>query len=108
MQSFIVHVKTVDIYKEIGQDVETRFDTSNYKLDRPFPRRKRKRVIELIKDELGGKVMKESVGLAATNHEDNKAKGTKKCDIKRKLKFEDYKNCLEAAQIENEKNHLKK
>ena len=30
-----------------------------------------------------------------------KAKGTKKCVIKRKLKFEDYKNCLEAAQIEN-------
>ena len=38
--------------------------------------------------------------------EDKKAKGTKKCVIKRKLKFEDYKNCLEAAQIENKINHL--
>ena len=37
-----------------------------------------------------------------------KAKGTKKCVIKRKLKFQDYKNCLEAAQIENEINHLGK
>ena len=30
-----------------------------------------------------------------------KAKDTKKCVIKRKLKYKDYKNCLEAAQIEN-------
>ena len=37
-----------------------------------------------------------------------KAKGTKKCVMKRKLKFEDYKNCLEAAQIENKINHLEK
>ena len=37
-----------------------------------------------------------------------KAKGTKKCVIKRKLKFEDYKNCLEAAQIENIINHLER
>ena len=31
-----------------------------------------------------------------------KAKGTKKCVIKRKLKFENYKNCLEATQLEND------
>ena len=37
-----------------------------------------------------------------------KAKDTKKCVIKRKLKFKNYKNFLEAAQIENEINHLKK
>ena len=37
-----------------------------------------------------------------------KAKGTKKCVIKRKLKFENYKNCLEATQLENKINHLKK
>ena len=38
-----------------------------------------------------------------------KTKSTKKCVIKRKLKFEDFKNCLEAAQIENKlTNHLKK
>ena len=30
--SFIVHVKTDDIYKDIAEDVETRFDTSNFKL----------------------------------------------------------------------------
>ena len=37
---------------------------------------------------------------------DKKAKGTKKCVVKRKLKFEDYKHCLEASQIENKINHL--
>ena len=30
--SFIVHVKTEDIYKDIAEDVETRFDTSNFEL----------------------------------------------------------------------------
>ena len=39
--SFIVHVKTNDIYKDIAEDVETRFDTSNYKLDRPLPKWKK-------------------------------------------------------------------
>ena len=39
--------------------------------------------------------------LKDNNNEDKKAKGTKKCVIKRKLKFQDYKNCLEAAQTEN-------
>ena len=40
--------------------------------------------------------------------EDKNVKGTKKCAIKRKLKFEDYKNCLEAIQLENEINLLEK
>ena len=42
------------------------------------------------------------------NDEDKKVKGTKKCVIKRKRKFLAYKNCLEAAPIENKKNHLEK
>ena len=53
------------------------------------------------------KVMKEFAGLRAKtyshlkdNNEDKKSKGTKKCVIKRKLKFQDYKRCEEAAQIE--------
>ena len=39
--SFIVFVKTDDIYKDISEDVETRFDTSNYELDRPLPKGKK-------------------------------------------------------------------
>ena len=37
-----------------------------------------------------------------------KAKSTKKCVIKRKPKFQDYKNCLETVQLENKINHLQK
>ena len=69
-----------------------------------------------MKSELGGKIMKEFVGLREktysylkdNNNKDKKAKGTKKCVIERKLKFEDYKNCLEPAEIENKINHLEK
>ena len=59
-------------------------------------------------DELDGKVTQEFVGLWDNNNEDKKAKRTKKCVIKRKLKFENYKNCLKAAQIKNTINHLEK
>ena len=57
--------------------------------------------------------MKEFIRLRANTYsylKDNndKNKGTKKCVIKRKLKLEDYKNCLEAAQIENKINYLEK
>ena len=36
--SFVVYIKTNDIYKDIAKDVETRFNTSNYELDRPLPK----------------------------------------------------------------------
>ena len=42
------------------------------------------------------------------NIEDKKTKDTKKCVIKRELKFEDYKNCLEVTQLENKINYLEK
>ena len=59
---FIVNIKTNDIYKDIAEDAETRFDTSNYELDRPLPKGKNKEVIGLMKDELGGKIMTKFVG----------------------------------------------
>ena len=103
--SFIVYIKTEDIYKDIAEDVETRFDTSNYELDRPLPKGKNKKVIGLMKDELGGKIMTKFVGLRAKTYscliddgsENKQAKDTIKCVIKTKLKFENYKNCLEAT-----------
>ena len=39
--SFIVYIKADDIYKAIAENVETRFDTSNYELDRPLPKGKK-------------------------------------------------------------------
>ena len=41
--SFIIHVKADDIYNEIAEDIEIRFDTSNYELDRPLPEGKNKK-----------------------------------------------------------------
>ena len=47
--------KTNDIYKDISEDVETRFETSNYELDEPLPKGKNEKIIGLMKDEWGGK-----------------------------------------------------
>ena len=113
--SFIVHIKTDHIHKDIAEDDETTFDTSNYELDRPLPNGKNKYVIGLRKDDLCGKIMKKFVAQRAKTYsciiddasEDKKAKGTKECVIK-KLKSENYKNCLEANQPENKTNHLEK
>ena len=56
--SFIVHIKTNDIYKDIAEDVETRFDILNYELERLLPKGKKKKLITFMKDELGGKIVK--------------------------------------------------
>ena len=40
--------------------------------------------------------------------EDKKAKDTNECVIKRKVKLENYKNCLGATQLENKVNYLEK
>ena len=107
--SFIVYIKTDVIYKDIAENVETRFDASNYKLDRPLPKEKNKRVIGLNKDELGGKIRTQFPGLRTKSYsyliddrsEDKKAEGTKKCTIKRNIKFENCKNYLQATVLEN-------
>ena len=58
-ETFIVYIKAEGIYVDITKDFQTRFDTSNFELDRPIPKGKKKIVIELMmKDELGGKIMK--------------------------------------------------
>ena len=100
--SFIMRIKTKDFYKDISDDVEKRFDTSKYELNRPWPTGKNKKVTGLMTDELGGKIMIEFVSLGPKTYsyladdceEDNKVKGTKKCVIKRRLKFSDCKDCL--------------
>ena len=54
--SFVMNIKTKDFYKDISSDVDKRFDTSNYEVNRPLPTGKNKKVIGLMKDELGGKI----------------------------------------------------
>ena len=51
MNSFIVHVKSEDVYAGLAGDVAKRFDTSNYEVERPLPVGKEKIVIKSIKDE---------------------------------------------------------
>ena len=100
--SFIMDIKTNDFYNNIANDVENRFDTSNYEVNRPLPTGKNKKIIGLMKDELGGKIITEFVTLRPKTYsfltddgkEDKKAKGTKKCVIKKMIKFNDYKKCL--------------
>ena len=106
--SFVIYIKTDDFYKDIVNDVERWFDTSNYdkKDNRPLPIGKNKKVIGLFKDELGGKILTEFCVLRAKAQvyklddgtEMKKAKGTKKCIVKRELMFE---NCKD-AQFNNE------
>ena len=43
--SFINHIKSEDFYKDIADDVEKRYDTSNYEVDRPLPKGMNERVI---------------------------------------------------------------
>ena len=100
--SFVMNIKTKDFYKDISSDVDKIFDTSNYEVNRLLPTGKNKKVIGLMKDELGGKIITEFVTLRPKTYsyltddgkEDKKTKGTKKCVIKRMIKFDDYKNCL--------------
>ena len=104
MDSLVYDIKTEDFYEDIANDVEARFDTSGYsKTDfRPLPIGLNKKVIGLMKDELGGKIMTEFVALrpklysykVLDGSEDKKCKGIKKCIVKKTLTFEDYKTCL--------------
>ena len=51
--SFIMNIKTNDFDEDIANDVKNRFDTSNYEVNTPLPMGKNKKVIGLMKDELG-------------------------------------------------------
>ena len=114
--SSVMNIKTNDFYKDIANDVEKRFDTSNYECNKPLPTGKNKKVIGLMKDELGGKIITEFVTLRPKTYsystddgkEDKKAKGTKKCVIKRMIKFDDYKNCLLKVLLKSQQRFINK
>ena len=100
----LCYTDTEDFFEDISNDVERWFDTSNYDKNdkRPLPIGKNKKVPGLFKDESGGKIITEVVALrpktysylmdAGTDHK--KAKETKRCVIKQKLIFENYKDYL--------------
>ena len=84
--SFIINIKTEDVYEDIAIAVKKRFDTSNYEVNRALPTGKEQKIIVLMKDELGGKIMTEFVAprpkkysyLMDDGNSDKKAIGTKK------------------------------
>ena len=99
---------------DIDSDVEQKFDTSNFEKDHGvrlrnatfrksgIPTGGNKKVIGMMKDETGGKIINEFVGLRAKLYsykmyegkEEKKCKGIKKNVIKNKITHEDYKHCL--------------
>ena len=100
--SFVLNVRTKDFYKDISEDVKDRFDTSNFYCDRPLPIGINKKVVGRMKDELGGGIITEFFALRPKAYsyrtddlvELKKAKGTRKCVVKKMLGFDDYKKCL--------------
>ena len=99
--SLIYSIETDDFYKDIADEVANRFDPSGYNPDRPLPMGLNKKVIGLMKDELGGDIMTEFVTLRPKMYacktgsaESKKCKGIKKCMVKTTISCEDYKACL--------------
>ena len=102
--SFIINIKTEDFFEDISNDVERWFDTSNHdkKDKKPLLIGKNKKVPGLFKDGLGGKIITEFVALRVKaysyldddGNKHKKCKGTKKCVMKQKLMFQNFKDCL--------------
>ena len=102
--SLMYEIQTEDFYKDISEDVKHKFDTSNYPPNHPsgIPSGFNKKVLGMFKDEAGGKVIDEFVGLRAKlysykmfeGEESKKCKGAKKSVVKKSIAHEDYKECL--------------
>ena len=102
--SLAYEIKTEDFYKDIAGDVAAKFDTSNFPKNHPsgIPTGINKKVVGMFKDEAGGEIIEEFVGLRAKlysykmlqGYEEKKCKGVKKPVVKKTIQFEDYKRCL--------------
>ena len=102
--SLAYEIETEDFYKNISGDVLSKFDTSNFPKGHPsgIEAGHNKKVVGMFKDEAGGEIIEEFVGLRAKLYsykmlegkEEKKCKGVKKPVVKKSIKFMDYKNCL--------------
>ena len=102
--SVMYEIQTEDFYKDISGDIKDRFDTSDYPPNHPsgIPTGCNKKVLGMFKDEAGGKIIDEFVGLMAKLYsykmlegkESKKCKGVEKLVVKNSITHENYKNCL--------------
>ena len=102
--SLVYDVKTDNFYEDITSDIKTRFEKSCYRHSQvcPLLMEVNKKVIGLMKDELGGRIMTKFVALRQklyaykmlSESGDKKCKGVKKCIMKKTLDFEDYRQCV--------------
>ena len=113
--SLMYEIETKDFYKDISPDVEEKFDTSNYPKTHPsgIPTGKNKKVIGMMKDECGGKIIIEFVGLRSKlysyrkkEEEEKRCKGIKKNVIEKDITFQHYKDCLFKEKEETKKMNL--
>ena len=102
--SLMYSIQTEDFYKDISQDIETKFDTSDYPKEHPsgILTGVNKKVIGMFKDEVAGKQITHFVGLrpklydfkVEEGKEVSKCKGIKKNVVKKTINFDDYVQCL--------------
>ena len=114
--SLMYEIETEDFYKDISGDVKDRFDTSDYPENHPsgIPTGINKKVLGMMKDEAGGKTIKEFVGLRAKLHsfimdngeENKKCKGVKKQVVESSISHEDYKTCLTTGKEQLRKQNI--
>ena len=102
--SLMYEITTDDFYKDISQDIKTKFDTSDYPPSHPsgILTGVNKKVIGMFKDEVAGKQITEFVGLRPKLYSfkvegekaNKKCKGIKKNVVKKGINFHDYFECL--------------
>ena len=97
--SLMYEIHTKDFFEDIREDMKEKFDTSNFENSK-LPRLNKK-VPGIFKDEAGGKIISEFVGLHAKSYafdkdgdEFKKCKGVKKYVVNKEITLNDYKNCL--------------
>ncbi|XP_065662849.1 uncharacterized protein LOC136085468 [Hydra vulgaris] len=113
--SLAYEIKTEDIYEDIKNDIESKFDTSEFNpnhsaINNGFKVGLNKKVIGMFKDEAGGKQIEEFVGLRSKLYsykihekENKKCKGVKRNVVKNYITHNNYKDCLL-----NRKEHIRK
>ena len=117
IQTCLYEIETEDFYKDISEDVEAKFDTSNYAKSHPsgIPVGVNKKVIGMFKDECGGEIMQEFVGLRAKLYsykmyegdKTKKCKGVKSSVVKERDYFQRLQGLLiwRAGRWETDENH---